>query len=123
MQEIIYVYVCIYRDRLGNCFRAQDLRQCKEAYEKSLELIDQISVVDDREKERLKTAAYTNLGIVCDVGGDYTTSLNYLRKALDLAKDQGDRVAEARACENMGLAYTDHKDWENAMKVNYEFYL
>jgi tetratricopeptide (TPR) repeat protein len=93
------------------------LRQSKEAYEKSLYWIDFIEEAEDREKEHLKTAAYTNLGIVHDVSGEYETSLSYLNKALSLAKSQGDKVAEARIYENMGLAYTDRKDWDNAMKV------
>jgi tetratricopeptide (TPR) repeat protein len=64
-----------------------------------------LKIAEQRSDKVLEARAYAGLGHAARCMQDYETAKSYHEKQLDNALETKDKVAEGRACSNLGIIY------------------
>lgn len=98
-------------NKLGNYYSERDEKQSNKYSMQAILLSEKLNF------QKGKALAYNNIGIVCDIRGDYDSALYFYNSALKIAKTIGIPELNANVNSNIGLVYWNQGEYEKALET------
>ncbi|MBW4659601.1 MAG: tetratricopeptide repeat protein [Drouetiella hepatica Uher 2000/2452] len=106
--------------RLGrNYLEAQQYEPARAAYQRTLDLYEQIGGVEDQQKQLWKAVSYHQLGSVDQELREYEQARVNYQRALEIKIEFGDRYSQADTYHQLGSVDQELREYEQA-RVNYQ---
>jgi tetratricopeptide (TPR) repeat protein len=93
---------------------SNNYQKAKEIYQKSLELIKQISESYSQLKQSLQAGTLHNLGIVAEELREWEQARSYYQQAIEIKIEYGDRYSQASTLHQLGRVAQELREWEQA---------
>jgi tetratricopeptide (TPR) repeat protein len=113
-QAILAIY------RLSNCYlETEQYRLAKESYERVLEILPTIKVLEEREKQGWIASTYHQLGMVAYEQREWEEAKEHYQQALAIKLEFSDRYHCASTYHELGMVACEQREWEEA-KEHYQ---
>ena len=101
--------------RLASCYlKTQNYAQAKAAYQQVLELYQQLTGVEERQKQNGLASTYHQLGMVAEELREYEQARLYYQQALDIKIEFSDRFSQASTYHGLGMVAEELREYEQA---------
>ncbi|MDB9388383.1 tetratricopeptide repeat protein [Microcystis aeruginosa] len=102
-------------DEAGSKYlKSNNYQKAKEIYQKSLELIKQISESYSQLKQSLQASTLHQLGMVEYELREWEQARSYYQQALEIDIEYGDRFSQANTLKGLGSVAHELREWEQA---------
>jgi hypothetical protein len=82
-----------------------------------------LKIAEEKGDRTLEARAYAGLGHAARCASDLPQAKHYHEKQLDNALGTKDKVAEARACANLGIIFHQLAEYDAALKLHRSVHL
>ncbi|MEQ8383256.1 MAG: CHAT domain-containing protein [Coleofasciculus sp. A1-SPW-01] len=107
--------IVMAQDRLAYCYlETQNYTQAQAAYQQVLELTQQLTGVEERQKQNALASTYHNLGAVAQELREYEQAKRYYQQALDINIEFRDRYEQASTYHQLGRVAEELREYEQA---------
>ncbi|MCZ8202201.1 tetratricopeptide repeat protein [Microcystis sp. LE19-55.1A] len=93
---------------------SKNYQKAKEIYQKSLELIKQISESYSQVKQSLQASTLHCLGMVAQELREWEQARSYYQQAIEIYIEYGDRYSQAGTLHHLGIVAQQLREWEQA---------
>ncbi|MEQ9358493.1 tetratricopeptide repeat protein [Coleofasciculus chthonoplastes] len=112
--------IVMAQSRLAYCYlETQNYAQAKATYQQVLELYQQLTGVEERQKQLYIATTYHQLGAVTQELREYEQAKLYCQQALDICIEFRDRYEQASTYHNLGAVAQALREYEQA-KLYYQ---
>lgn len=101
---------------LGNAYYS--LSQSNNALKNYKAILELSKKITEEDVWKGKVAALGNMGLILKDKGDFDNALKYLKEALKIHREIGDKQGESSVLSNIGLIYSAKGDFDNAIKYH-----
>lgn len=112
--EIGYEIVLALERLATGYLQTQKYQEARESYQKNVELLLQLSGVEERQKHSALATTYHQLGIVVQQLREWEQARAYYQQALDIKIEFSDRFSQARTYGQLGLLAEAQEDYAEA---------
>jgi len=113
--------IVMAQGRLAYCYlKTQNYTQAKAAYQQVLELYQQLTGVEEREKQLYIATIYHQLGIVAYKLREYEQAKAYYQQALDIFIELSDRDSQASTYHQLGNVAVELREYELALQYYHQ---
>ncbi|MFP5275410.1 tetratricopeptide repeat protein, partial [Coleofasciculus sp.] len=107
--------IVMAQDRLACCYlETQNYTQAKATYQQVLELTQQLTGVEERQKQLYIATTYHQLGRVAEELREYEQAKLYYQQALDIKIEFRDRYSQAGTYHQLGRVAQELREYEQA---------
>ncbi len=92
----------------------QQLDASAQTYQRCLDLIEQLSANDERQRARWRAVAYHNLGTIAQRQRQWEQAERHFKQALQIDIEFNDRYSQARTYHHLGMVAQEQRQWEQA---------
>jgi tetratricopeptide (TPR) repeat protein len=111
----IGLHIVMALDRLAvGYLQTQNYQKAKESYEKVVELTQELTGVEETQKQSVLASTYHQLGMVAQQLREYEQARAYYQQALDIFIEFGDRYNCARTYHQLGSVAQALREYEQA---------
>ncbi|MEQ8542081.1 MAG: tetratricopeptide repeat protein, partial [Coleofasciculus sp. D1-CHI-01] len=111
----IGLHIVMAQERLASCYlNTQNYTQAKAAYQQVLELYQQLTGVEERQKQLYIATTYHQLGNVAVELREYEQAKLYYQQALDIYIEFRDRFSQASTYHQFGRVAEELREYEQA---------
>ncbi len=114
--EIRYEIV-LALERLAYCYlRTRNYQKAKESYQKVVELLQQLTAVEEKEKQLELAVSYHQLGIVAKELREFEQARHNCQQALEICIEFGERYSCARIYHQLGIVAQELRELDKAWR-------
>ncbi|MEQ9485211.1 MAG: tetratricopeptide repeat protein [Coleofasciculus sp. F4-SAH-05] len=113
--------IVMAQDRLACCYlETQKYTQAKAAYQQVLELFQQLTGVEERQKQLGMATTYHQLGRVAQALREYEQARQYYHQALDIKIEFSDHYSQADTYHQLGIVAVELRQYEQARQYYHQ---
>ncbi len=94
--------------------QSQEYALAEQAYQKALEILENLTYLEKPEKARGSAGIYNQLGRVAQAQRQWAQAQSYYQQALAIWIEFNDRYFQARTYHNLGVVAQEQRQWEQA---------
>ncbi|MGB5959133.1 MAG: tetratricopeptide repeat protein [Coleofasciculaceae cyanobacterium] len=111
----IGLHIVMALERLAYCYlQTQAYQKARDSYQKVLQLYQELSDLEEREKQRYMATTLHNLGRVAQELREFEQAKLYYQQALDIKIEFGDRYSQANTLHQLGIVAQLLREFEQA---------
>jgi tetratricopeptide (TPR) repeat protein len=111
----IDIEIALAFERIAYCYlETQNYQKARESYQKTLQLYQELSDVEERQKPLWCAIIYHQLGMVAQGLREWEQAKAYYQKALDIWIEFSDRHSQASTYHQLGFLAEELREWEQA---------
>jgi tetratricopeptide (TPR) repeat protein len=116
----IGLHIVMALDILGCCYlQTQTYQKAGESYQKALKLWQELSDLEERQKQLYIAGTLHQLGVVAQELREWSQARVYYQQALDIKIEYSDRFSQAGTLHQLGIVAQALREWSQA-RVYYQ---